>query len=232
MIKSKLYSKYLENRKEILEKYKNGFSGKELAEEYNIVRQCLYKYLKLEGIETIKRGQTTKRMKEKNKKTMMDRYGVENPGQSKDLNKEKGEKISKFKKDRKDWVGENNPNYGNKIGKNNGFKFGIREDIGKYFFRSSWEANVARILNFYNIKWEYEPNRYKINEKETYTPDFYLPEYDLFLEVKGYWRDDAKRKFNSFLEKYDFKIKLVDGNFYYWIINRNKDKVNLLEGVK
>jgi hypothetical protein len=51
------------------------------------------------------------------------------------------------------------------------------------------EAELARLFDFYRIPWQYEPRSFPIvwNEHghpvEFFTPDFYLPEYDLYLEV-------------------------------------------------
>lgn len=80
----------------------------------------------------------------------------------------------------------------------------------KQWFRSSWEANFAKWCNLSGIKWEYEPKAFplKINGKDTtYTPDFYLPEFDLWIEIKGYWRGIQKKKFN-FVKKY-FGVHLI-----------------------
>lgn len=74
---------------------------------------------------------------------------------------------------------------------NNGrLKSGPREDIpGGARFRSGWEANVARYFNHEGIVWEYEPVRFQFvaikRGTRGYTPDFYLPEQDLYVEVKG-----------------------------------------------
>ena len=47
----------------------------------------------------------------------------------------------------------------------------------------------------------------------TYTPDFYLPEFHLYIEIKGFWRDDAKKKFQEFEQKYcGEKIKILNEN--------------------
>jgi hypoxanthine phosphoribosyltransferase len=56
-------------------------------------------------------------------------------------------------------------------------------------FAHASEAELARLFNFYRIPWEYEPRSFPIawNEQgrpiEFFTPDFYLPEYDLYIEV-------------------------------------------------
>jgi len=51
------------------------------------------------------------------------------------------------------------------------------------------EAEFARILDFYQIAWEYEPRTFELrwdgqgNVVEAFTPDFYLPEQDLYIEL-------------------------------------------------
>jgi hypoxanthine phosphoribosyltransferase len=51
------------------------------------------------------------------------------------------------------------------------------------------EAELARLLDFYGIAWSYEPARFPIawspsgEPVEFFTPDFYLPQYDLFIEL-------------------------------------------------
>jgi hypoxanthine phosphoribosyltransferase len=51
------------------------------------------------------------------------------------------------------------------------------------------EEDLAKLLDFYRIEWTYEPRRFPIAwgsggiPVEFFTPDFYLPEYDLYVEV-------------------------------------------------
>ncbi len=51
------------------------------------------------------------------------------------------------------------------------------------------EEAFAGILDFYGIKWEYEPRTFPLerdaagNVVEAFTPDFYLPEQDLYIEL-------------------------------------------------
>jgi len=79
-------------------------------------------------------------------------------------------------------------------------KAGFRKDLGKYF-RSSWEANFARILNFLNINWEYEKKRFKL-DNNSYCPDFYLSDYNLYIEIRGYYPHARSDKIQQFLELY------------------------------
>lgn len=62
------------------------------------------------------------------------------------------------------------------------------------FFRSRWEANIARVLDFQGRRWQYEAMTFPFDKvrrgTRSYTPDFYLPDEDLYIEVKGWW--DAK----------------------------------------
>ncbi len=101
-------------------------------------------------------------------------------------------------------------------GKNNGM-FGkvTHGKWGKYKginMRSSWEIKYAKFLDKHNYKWKYESKTFDLGDT-TYTPDFYLPEKDMYIEVKGYWRDDAKKKFKRFKKEYPKEnIKILDKN--------------------
>ncbi len=51
------------------------------------------------------------------------------------------------------------------------------------------EEEFARILDYYGIAWQYEPRTFILssdengNITEAFTPDFYLPSEDLFIEL-------------------------------------------------
>jgi len=77
------------------------------------------------------------------------------------------------------------------------------------WMRSSWEVLFAQFLDLSGIKYQYEPKTFDLGNT-TYTPDFYLPEFNLYIEIKGFWRDDAKRKFKMFKQIYSkIKIKVL-----------------------
>jgi hypothetical protein len=67
--------------------------------------------------------------------------------------------------------------------------------------RSSWEVAYAKYLDKNHIKWQYEPKTFNLGNT-TYTPDFYLPETDTYIEIKGRWFKDSKKKFLLFKKKY------------------------------
>ena len=56
-------------------------------------------------------------------------------------------------------------------------------------FAHQSEEEFARILEFYKIKWHYEPRTFAIewdddgNVASSFTPDFYLPDHDLYIEL-------------------------------------------------
>jgi hypoxanthine phosphoribosyltransferase len=57
------------------------------------------------------------------------------------------------------------------------------------FFAHPSEEQFARILDFYQVAWEYEPTTFELqwddegSVLEAFSPDFYLPEQDLYIEL-------------------------------------------------
>jgi len=89
---------------------------------------------------------------------------------------------------------------------------GFREDLGHYV-RSSWEANIARLLLYFGITYFYEPERFDLNDV-TYCPDFYLPTLDTYLEVKGYPDRNIDSVAKFAVQYPDKKIALIMGESY------------------
>ena len=56
-------------------------------------------------------------------------------------------------------------------------------------FAHNSEAQFAKLLDFYGIAWDYEPRTFTLevdrdgNPIQAFTPDFYLPAYDLYIEI-------------------------------------------------
>jgi cytidylate kinase len=61
--------------------------------------------------------------------------------------------------------------------------------LRKKVFANPSEELFANLLDFYRIAWEYEPRSFPVqydregNPAESFTPDFYLPEFDLYVEL-------------------------------------------------
>ena len=89
---------------------------------------------------------------------------------------------------------------------------GYRPDLG-IKARSSWEANVFRILNLKQIPFEYERELYSFSDF-AYLPDFFLPG-NVILEVKGFWDSESRKKISG-LQKFhpEFTILPVDSDMY------------------
>lgn len=78
--------------------------------------------------------------------------------------------------------------------------------------KGSWELLVAKWLDSKAIKWEHETKsfKYEWNGIRTYYPDFYLPELNLFLEVKGYQRDRDLAKWKVVPNLVVFRAKEIN----------------------
>jgi hypothetical protein len=89
---------------------------------------------------------------------------------------------------------------------------------GSTRFANQAEVECARILDYYGLEWEYEPTSFVLETDddgrvlEAFTPDFYLPEQDLYLEVtvmKQSLVTRKNRKIRKLRERYPHvKIKL------------------------
>ena len=100
-------------------------------------------------------------------------------------------------------------------------------------FANDAERECARLLDFYGVPWRYEPRTFALEEAEdgriteAFTPDFYLPEQDLYVEVtvmKQALVTRKNRKLRKLRERYpDVRIKL----FYRRDIERLAQKFKL-----
>ncbi|MCG6916391.1 MAG: hypothetical protein LJE89_02470 [Deltaproteobacteria bacterium] len=91
-------------------------------------------------------------------------------------------------------------------------------------FANESEQEFARILDFYKIRWEYEPTTFPIAwdeegyVRESFTPDFYLPDYGIFIELttmKQSLVTKKNRKVRLFEKHYpNIPIKLFYGRDY------------------
>ncbi len=64
-----------------------------------------------------------------------------------------------------------------------------RAHLKRASFSHPSEEMFANLLDFYRIRWQYEPRAFPLqwdkdgNVIEAFTPDFYLPEFDLYVEL-------------------------------------------------
>lgn len=81
--------------------------------------------------------------------------------------------------------------------------------------QGTWERDIAIILTDKGILWE-KPSvnahvwTYVMDGKErSYSPDFYLPQTNIWLEVKGHWWGRDKEKLQIVMEKYPERKLIV-----------------------
>ena len=67
--------------------------------------------------------------------------------------------------------------------------------LKKAGYRSQFELNLARTLTDNDVPFEYEKAKFQyIPEPRNYTPDFYLPKSDIYVEAKGHLTKDDRVK--------------------------------------
>ena len=103
---------------------------------------------------------------------------------------------------------------------------GYREDIN-LTVRSRWEANVARYLNWLQVKgkvrkWRYEPQRFWFESiksgTRSYLPDFWVEKPNgssYWLEVKGYWDPKSKTAVKRFAKYFPDEILVIIASAEY-----------------
>ena len=89
------------------------------------------------------------------------------------------------------------------------------------------EAEFAKILDFYGVRWEYEPRSFalrwdKDRVAEMFTPDFYLSDLDLYVELTTMRQSlvtEKNRKLRHLREVYpEINIKLLYKRDYHRLL--------------
>jgi uncharacterized HAD superfamily protein len=88
-------------------------------------------------------------------------------------------------------------------------------------YRSSWEVEFVKFLESYRLEFEYEPKTFELGNGMTYRPDFYIKNYDCWVEIKGKYSKDAENKIKIFKEKVNKELYVINGgtlfHFFWWI---------------
>lgn len=77
------------------------------------------------------------------------------------------------------------------------------------WLRSSYEIAYAKYLDKNHILWMYEMKTFELSDEMTYTPDFFLPQFEKFIDTKGYMRPEAQIKINKFKEEYPWDLEIL-----------------------
>ena len=100
----------------------------------------------------------------------------------------------------------------------------------QHTFAHESEAEVARILDFYHLNWQYEPRTFAVEWDDeghvagSFTPDFYLPDHGLYIELttsKQPLVTKKNRKIRKLRELYpDVNIKVLYASDYRKLIEK------------
>jgi len=82
-------------------------------------------------------------------------------------------------------------------------------EVGGIKVQGNWERMVAeKLLNdgiiFSRIRIKYDSYR-------TYTPDFFLNDFNMYIEVKGWMKDGDIEKYSKVLLENDIDLRLIEG---------------------
>ncbi len=94
-------------------------------------------------------------------------------------------------------------------------------DVSGIKVQGTWERDLALKMNDLEIKWNRPTSGLfpytKENKQHNYTPDFFLPDYNIFLEIKGFWWGNDKHKMILVEEAnpgLSAKIKIVEKQLF------------------
>ncbi|HEV3474554.1 MAG TPA: hypothetical protein VG602_04240 [Actinomycetota bacterium] len=97
-------------------------------------------------------------------------------------------------------------------------------------FAHASERQFARLLDFYRIDYDYEPKSFDLewdrngNVIQQFTPDFYLPAYDLYIEITTMNQKlvtRKNRKVRRLMELYpDVKCKIFYQRDYLSLVTK------------
>ena len=165
--------------------------------------------------------------RDKSKQTCIEKYGVDNPMKSKNIQE-------KFANSMLNKYGVKyamlNEDLVNKLSKSliNAHKEGKYDTYGKKKTPSKIELQFQQYLVDKNIKFEYQ---YR-SEKYPYLCDFYIPDYDLYIEILGHWthgshpykgNENDLKLINTWKNK---NTKYYDQAIYVWsILDVEKRKI-------
>lgn len=141
------------------------------------IKTCIEKY----GVVCITQSSI---MKEKSKNTLLKKYGVEYAIQNKEVSLKQAKSL------------------------NNSYILYHWKTNEEIVCIGTWEKKVVDFLNINKIEFLWQANNFttplitKTGKNRTYRPDLYLIKEDKWIEIKGYFRNNAEEKWNWFNKEY------------------------------
>lgn len=150
-------------------------------------------WLQKYGVDNPQKSQT---VRNKTTETFKKRHGVEFPYQSKEfLEKSQNTCLERY--------GVSSPSRNLEIARKTARSSNRRTEIihwktNEIQYMIGWDPLVAVYFNKDKINYEHEMHKFTMPNGKVYIPDFYLPDKDIYIEVKGFFRKDAKEKWEWF----------------------------------
>jgi hypothetical protein len=91
--------------------------------------------------------------------------------------------------------------------------------------QGNWEKTFAEKITDFEIRWKRKT--LKFQKVRRCTPDFYLIDYNMYIEVKGWMKDRDKYKYHLLLKEHDIDLRIIES--YKEIKNITKEKLFKLE---
>jgi hypothetical protein len=159
-----------------------------------------------------------KQQQESNRQKMLQKHGVDNPAKVPEIQ----EKIKQTNLERYGCHHVSQcPDIALKIArKTNIPSIKIHWKTGEELIcQGSWEAKTVDYLNNNKVEYLWQPEIFKLSDGKTYRPDLFLVNENKWVEIKGYFRDKAKKKWDEFV--------ISHPNSEIWDKNRLKE-LNIL----
>jgi hypothetical protein len=179
-----------QNRKQtMLEKYGCEHPSQSKQIQQKIKQTFLKKY-------GVKNPNQNKEVRQKIKQTCLEKYGCESPLQSQEIQEKKKQTcIEKY--------GCENISQSKEIAlkvarsQNNSTILKHWKTGQDVVCVAGWEPKVVQYFNDKQIDYKWQ-EQFFMPDGKSYTVDAYLPEQDLYIEIKGYFYKDAKEKWDWF----------------------------------
>lgn len=116
------------------------------------------------------------------------------------------EKLSKINKQKpqgavKLWL-EGKPVKGRKI-----YYYTMKDDT-EIILDSSWEVQLAKSMDYFNVLWE-RPKLMRLLDGRSYTPDFYLVDFDVYLDPKFRENKGQNERIKLWEEQYQKRLIII-----------------------
>lgn len=103
------------------------------------------------------------------------------------------------------------------MGRNNNSRAAWYESpiAGRVWLESSWEKQCAETFDKHGVRWERPKTRFKWADQEGidhhYYPDFYLLDYDIYLDPKNPWQQKKDRyKLEQIRKMYPIDLRILN----------------------